>query len=527
MAAGALRNLHWVLKIGDRTNSITFFKDVLLMTCLRHEEFKEGCDAACNGPYDGRWSKTMIGYGDEATNFVLELTYNYGVKQYLLGNDLNRITISSKAVFESVQRQVPQAELLEGGGALRVLSPDGYQFLVLDQDSSIKGQAGTISEVALNATDLPRSTVYWSQLLGSSPQASSSDRETVLSPGEGQAALRLLQLPAGAAVHHETAFGRIAFSRPGAELKRVEADSLAGGHTVLTPFVSLDTPGKASVQVVILADPDGHEICFVGDEGFRELSALDPTADELLQTAISEDKSNAWMERRARMEADMAARAHSGAERPRARLVVFVSGGGSNFKALHVACLDGSIHADIVAVVSDIPSCGGIAYAANLGIPTLTYPIPKSKAFSGLTVEQLVESLQVTHKADYVLLAGFLKLIPLALVQAFPRSMLNIHPALLPAFGGKGCYGEKVHKAVVAAGVRYTGATVHFVDEEFDSGAILAQRVVPVFPTDTYSQVAKRVLKQEHSMYPEAVAALVDGRVTWRADGVPIIWTAA
>ncbi|MEW5311272.1 MAG: hypothetical protein WDW38_003000 [Sanguina aurantia] len=444
----------------------------------------------------------MIGYGDEATNFVLELTYNYGVKQYLLGNDLNRITISSKAVFESVQRQVPQAELLEGGGALRVLSPDGYQFLVLDQDSSIKGQAGTISEVALNATDLPRSTVYWSQLLGSSPQASSSDRETVLSPGEGQAALRLLQLPAGAAVHHETAFGRIAFSRPGAELKRVEADSLAGGHTVLTPFVSLDTPGKASVQVVILADPDGHEQQQASHRSRVATSAV-PHSHACTPSA------------------------HSGAERPRARLVVFVSGGGSNFKALHVACLDGSIHADIVAVVSDIPSCGGIAYAANLGIPTLTYPIPKSKAFSGLTVEQLVESLQVTHKADYVLLAGFLKLIPLALVQAFPRSMLNIHPALLPAFGGKGCYGEKVHKAVVAAGVRYTGATVHFVDEEFDSGAILAQRVVPVFPTDTYSQVAKRVLKQEHSMYPEAVAALVDGRVTWRADGVPIIWTAA
>lgn len=130
----------------------------------------------------------------------------------------------------------------------------------------------------------------------------------------------------------------------------------------------------------------------------------------------------------------------SSADRPRARLVVFVSGGGSNFKALHAACLDGSIHADVVAVVSDIPSCGGIAYAASLGIPTLTFPIPKSKAFEGLTVAQLVEALQVTHKADYVLLAGFLKLIPLALVQAFPRAMLNIHPALLPAFGGKVCH---------------------------------------------------------------------------------------
>lgn len=105
------------------------------------------------------------------------------------------------------------------------------------------------------------------------------------------------------------------------------------------------------------------------------------------------------------------------------------------------------------------------------------------------------------------------------------HAQINICTALL--FFVQGCYGEKVHQAVIAAGVRYTGATVHFVDEEFDSGAILAQRVVPVYPTDTYPQVAKRVLKQEHSMYPEAVAALVDGRVTWRADGVPIIWTAA
>ncbi|GAX73358.1 hypothetical protein CEUSTIGMA_g811.t1 [Chlamydomonas eustigma] len=207
-------------------------------------------------------------------------------------------------------------------------------------------------------------------------------------------------------------------------------------------------------------------------------------------------------------------------------LAVFVSGSGSNFKAIHAAILEGKIKAEIAAVVSDVPSCGGVQYAQACGIPTLTYPIPKKGGSEGLNVEQIVEALKVKHSVDYVILAGYLKLIPSSLVAAYPRAMLNIHPGLLPSFGGKGMYGERVHKAVVASGVRFTGPSVHFVDEEFDTGAILAQRVVPVYPTDTAKDVAARVLKQEHVVYPEAVAALVDGRITWRDDGIPIMWSA-
>jgi phosphoribosylglycinamide formyltransferase len=133
-------------------------------------------------------------------------------------------------------------------------------------------------------------------------------------------------------------------------------------------------------------------------------------------------------------------------------------------------------------------------------------------------------SSSVPHKADFVLLAGYLKLIPVELCRAFPRAMLNIHPGLLPSFGGKGYYGERVHKAVIASGARFSGPTVHFVDAEYDTGPILAQRVVPVFPTDTPKQLAARVLKEEHAVYPVCVAALVDGRVGWREDGVPILW---
>lgn len=205
-----------------------------------------------------------------------------------------------------------------------------------------------------------------------------------------------------------------------------------------------------------------------------------------------------------------------------------MSGGGSNFKAIHAACLDGRINGKVVAVVSDVPGCGGVQYAQSHGIPTLTYPIPKKgdAQGQGLSAVQLVEALKVQHSADYVLLAGYLKLIPQELVAAYPRAMLNIHPGLLPSFGGKGMYGERVHRAVIASGARLSGPTVHFVDEEFDTGAILAQRAVPVFPSDTPKALAARVLKEEHAVYPECVAALCDGRITWREDGIPVLWRA-
>jgi phosphoribosylglycinamide formyltransferase len=102
--------------------------------------------------------------------------------------------------------------------------------------------------------------------------------------------------------------------------------------------------------------------------------------------------------------------------------------------------------------------------------------------------------------------------------------MLNVHPALLPSpFGGKGMYGGAVHAAVVASGARVSGATVHFVDEAFDRGPILAQAAVGVRPDDTGPSLAARVLAVEHELFPDAVGALVAGRVRWRADGVPVM----
>ncbi|XP_073159268.1 phosphoribosylglycinamide formyltransferase, chloroplastic [Henckelia pumila] len=202
-------------------------------------------------------------------------------------------------------------------------------------------------------------------------------------------------------------------------------------------------------------------------------------------------------------------------------LAVFVSGGGSNFRSIYEASLSGSVHGDIAVLVTNKPECGGAEFARQKGIPV--YIVHKLKdAQEGISAEDLVTILR-SYKVDFVLLAGYLKLIPTELIRAFPNSILNIHPSLLPAFGGKGYYGIKVHKAVIASGARYSGATIHFVDEQYDTGRILAQRIVPVLAYDTPEELAARVLHEEHKLYVEAVSALCEDRITWRKDGVPLI----
>ncbi|KAJ4835383.1 Phosphoribosylglycinamide formyltransferase (GART) [Turnera subulata] len=205
----------------------------------------------------------------------------------------------------------------------------------------------------------------------------------------------------------------------------------------------------------------------------------------------------------------------------RKKLVVFVSGGGSNFRAIHEGCVQGSVHGDIVALVTNKSGCGGAEYARGSNIPVILFPRTKEEP-EGLSPADLVAALRELE-VDFVLLAGYLKLIPIELIQAYPRSILNIHPSLLPAFGGKGYYGMNVHKAVIASGARYSGPTVHFVDEHYDTGRILAQRVVPVSVTDNAEELAARVLHEEHQLYVEVTNALCEERIIWREDGVPLI----
>ncbi|KAJ4713168.1 phosphoribosylglycinamide formyltransferase, chloroplastic-like [Melia azedarach] len=203
------------------------------------------------------------------------------------------------------------------------------------------------------------------------------------------------------------------------------------------------------------------------------------------------------------------------------KLAVFVSGGGSNFRSIHAACVGGSVHGDVVVLVTNKHDCGGAVYARDNDIPVILFPKSEDEP-NGLSPNDVVAALR-KFEVDFILLAGYLKLIPVELVRAYPKSMVNIHPSLLPAFGGKGYYGMNVHKAVIASGARYSGPTVHFVDEHYDTGRILAQKTVPVLWNDTAEVLAARVLQEEHQLYVDVVAALCEERVVWRKDGVPLI----
>lgn len=186
-------------------------------------------------------------------------------------------------------------------------------------------------------------------------------------------------------------------------------------------------------------------------------------------------------------------------------LAVFASGSGSNLQALmdHFAGPDAV--ARVALVVSDRPGAGALERAASAGVPTALIEV------RGRSEERVAEeTLAALSRAgiELVALAGYLRLVPAAVTRHFRNRMLNIHPALLPAFGGAGMFGRRVHEAVLAAGCRVTGATVHLVDERYDEGRPVAQWPVPVLPGDTPERLAARVLAVEHRLYPAVVEAL-------------------
>lgn len=179
------------------------------------------------------------------------------------------------------------------------------------------------------------------------------------------------------------------------------------------------------------------------------------------------------------------------------RIAVFASGSGSNFQAILDAIASGSLVASICALVASKPGIGAIVRAENHGIPVF--------------IGDSIGAIESTSP-DAIALAGYLKPIPAELIHAFPGRIVNIHPALLPKFGGHGMYGRHVHEAVLAAGETESGCTVHLVTERYDEGPILAQARVPVLPDDTPESLAARVLVQEHQLYPSTLQELLHGR---------------
>ena len=192
-----------------------------------------------------------------------------------------------------------------------------------------------------------------------------------------------------------------------------------------------------------------------------------------------------------------------------ARVAVLASGGGTNLQALVDRLNTGAPGAARVElVVGSRAGIGALGRAERAGIPALALD---ARALGPDAFRQALADALEAHRIDLVVLAGWLQLVPVEVVQRYHGRMLNVHPALLPAFGGKGMYGMRVHQAVIAAGVRVSGATVHLVDERYDEGAIIAQWPVPVLPGETPESLAARVLAVEHRLLPLAVEAVARG----------------
>lgn len=197
----------------------------------------------------------------------------------------------------------------------------------------------------------------------------------------------------------------------------------------------------------------------------------------------------------------------------RTRIAVLASGGGTNLQAIldHLGRLGDRRCGDVVLVASDRVDAGALARARIHGIATETLATPRRT--EGAALGPLLEG----HGVELVVLAGYLRRVPDEVVRRYADRMINVHPALLPSFGGAGMYGMRVHEAVLASGATVTGVTAHFVDEEYDRGPIIAQWPVPVVTGDDSTTLAARVLRVEHVLYPRVVDAVAGGRLTLAA----------
>ncbi len=202
-------------------------------------------------------------------------------------------------------------------------------------------------------------------------------------------------------------------------------------------------------------------------------------------------------------------------------IAVFASGRGSNFQAILNAIDAGLLPARIAVLISNKSDAGAFEIARARNIPTSHLSL-KLFASEEKFAEAMLHVLS-EHQTEFIALAGYLKRIPVQVVLQYHNRMANIHPALLPAFGGAGMYGHYVHEAVLASGVKVSGATVHVVNEEFDRGPIIMQKTVDINPEDTPDSLAAKVLTVEHEIFPLALKAFAEGRVRFEGKKAWII----
>ncbi len=185
------------------------------------------------------------------------------------------------------------------------------------------------------------------------------------------------------------------------------------------------------------------------------------------------------------------------------KIAVFASGRGSNFLKIYENIQKGEVSGEIVCLISDNPQAGAIQFSKDKLIP---FSIISPKHFN--TPEEFGEEISkilIQYKVDWIILAGFLKKIPDNVVSKYSNRIINIHPALLPAFGGKGMYGIRVHNAVFQSGAKISGVTVHLVNEIYDAGPIVMQEAVDIEECKSPEEIAEKVLKVEHILYSKAV----------------------
>lgn len=203
------------------------------------------------------------------------------------------------------------------------------------------------------------------------------------------------------------------------------------------------------------------------------------------------------------------------------RIAVFVSGGGSNLQSLIDACRSGYITGGKICLVfSNQQEAYGLERAAKAGIRTLCLLQKDFQGREAFDVE--VAGIMNADNIELICLAGYMRVLSKAFIDTFDGKIMNIHPAILPDFGGKGMYGIYVHEAVLKAGVKETGCTVHFVDYGTDTGPVILQRRTPVLQGDTPDILRERVLAEEHKAYPEAVKLFCEGRIKINGASVTI-----
>ena len=197
----------------------------------------------------------------------------------------------------------------------------------------------------------------------------------------------------------------------------------------------------------------------------------------------------------------------TGSKGPTGRIGILISGRGSNMLALIQGCQSGNIPAEVRLVIRNVVGAAGVALAADLGVETL---IIDNKASSSRRDHDMKMATALKERqVDLVCLAGYMRLLSTEFVRELPSRIMNIHPALLPAFSGL-----HAQRQAIDAGVRYSGATVHFVDGGLDTGPIILQGVVPVHQEDTEADLSARILEEEHRLYPEAVRLYFEGRLS-------------